>query len=272
MILYLSGTGNSRHIAEGLSTRLGESTLFMPHHPATSLQFTGKTLGIVCPVYSWGIPPIVIQYISELSKNFIETVSDLPVWIVLSCGDETAFAPEMLQNALEARGLTLTAGWSVIMPNNYVLLPGFDTDNKDVEIQKLDACKDRLDHIADCIHRHDWHHDYTRGKNQWVKSKVIFPLFKRWGVQPRKWHYTQECVGCGRCAEVCPVSNIDFSSGRPRWGGDCISCCACFHICPAHAVEYGKSTDRKHQYRTLMKTDIHKEIQKNQPKPEKTRY
>ena len=253
MILYFSGTGNSRRVAERLASLLEETPVFMPEADPAALSFEGNMLGIVCPVYSWGVSPYILDYIASLGEGFSKSVGDRPVWYVLTCGDETAYAPEILEDALRDSGLTAGGGWSVIMPNDYVLLPGFDVDSKELEERKLDASERRIVEIAERIGRGEWAHDFTRGKMQWLKSRVIFPLFKRWGIFPSRWHWTQGCVGRGRCALVCPVKHIDFETGRPRWGERCVSCTACFHICPAHAVEYGRITTHKRQYRSLLR-------------------
>lgn len=43
------------------------------------------------------------------------------------------------------------AGFSVAMPNNYVLLPGFDVDKKELEKKKLDEAVGRVEEINDSI-------------------------------------------------------------------------------------------------------------------------
>ena len=43
------------------------------------------------------------------------------------------------------------AGYSVIMPNNYILLPGFDVDSKEVERQKLEDAPAAVAAIAAAI-------------------------------------------------------------------------------------------------------------------------
>lgn len=253
MILYLSGTGNTRKVAYLMSDSLSEPLHFIPKVNPATLRFEGKTLGIVCPVYAWGVSPLVLDFISRLNQDFVEAASRVDIWITLTCGDETAYAPEILKKGMSDVGLNVDGGWSVIMPNDYVLLPGFDVDSKEVEGRKLSKFTKRVVDICGLIKDRTWTEDYVRGGMPWIKSRLIYPLFRRWGIFPKHWHWTQECIGCHKCMEVCPVGNIDFKSGRPRWGNKCISCTACFHICPTHAVEYGNITRHKHQYRTLLR-------------------
>lgn len=78
------------------------------------------------------------------------------------------------------------------------------------------------------------------------------------GVNPKKWHHTENCVGCGKCVKVCPINNItliQYNSCKiyPKWGQDCEGCCACFHVCPKQSVQYGKITKKAKQYNHFWK-------------------
>lgn len=45
------------------------------------------------------------------------------------------------------------------------------------------------------------------------------------------------CTKCGRCARICPSSNITWSKGAvPTWGRECIMCLMCAEVCPVGAV------------------------------------
>lgn len=250
MILYFSGTGNTRFVAESLSNILDEKIgLLSTSHP-NDLQLDGKYLIFSFPVYSWGVPPLVLDYIRELPDEIVDWLKDkdVPVVMVCTCGDEVAETPEMFRSAWADRGIEVKGIWSVIMPNDYVLLPGFDVDAESIEMSKLDAAPARILEIAQKIATEAWETDVIRGKWPRLKSRLVYPLFKKWGINPRKWSVSEKCVHCGRCVAACPVGNIRMSSGTPKWGKRCVSCTACYHICPAKAISYGRVTSGKGQY------------------------
>lgn len=249
MIVYFSGTGNSGYVAKRIAFGIGEKLLFLPETDPLTLELKDNEMfGLVTPVYSWGIPPIVIDFIRKLNEQFVIDLKDKYVWAVLTCGDETGCAPEMLEKSLIKKGMRLKSGWSVIMPNNYVLLPGFDVDNKKTETLKLDNAPGRIDEIIEKIINGISEKDFFHGSWPRLKTNLVYPLFKRWGILKGRWHWTQECIQCGKCAKVCPVGNIAMIGNHPKWNTNCTSCLACYHICPTHAVEYGKATVRKGQY------------------------
>ncbi len=49
-----------------------------------------------------------------------------------------------------------------------------------------------------------------------------------------------ECIGCGKCDQVCPVHAIDRAEGKKRRirKQDCISCGRCASVCPTDAIPY----------------------------------
>lgn len=250
MVFYFSGTGNSTFVATTLSNLLGLKLAFIPDIEASSLELPEERILFVFPVYSWGVPPLVSKFISDLPENYCERLKEggFPIDCVMVCGDEVALAPEMLSRDLEKRGLALNSIWSVIMPNNYVLLPGFNVDSKEVEQNKLASCQSRILEIAQGLQREDKRIDVTRGSIPWLKTKFVFPLFRRWGVFPKKWHYTKSCISCGKCAKICPLVNIEMKNNHPVWGTRCCSCLGCYHVCPVNAVQYGRETKGKGQY------------------------
>lgn len=253
MIYYFSGTHNSRYAALRLGSMCGEDVRFIPAtEPYTENLSTeiDKTVGFVFPVYAWGVPPIVLDFIKRLPESMAARMNEESVytWCVATCGDETGMAVEMLKKALQDRGINLSATWSLIMPNVYVLLPGFGVDTKDVEKRKLNEAIERIKEIAGKVNKKERTDDVHIGPMARLKTALIYPLFKRWGIDTKKWHYTDNCIGCGKCANVCPVGNIAMIEGHPHWGKDCTSCCGCYHICPTHSAEYGNSTKGKGQY------------------------
>ncbi|MBD5188223.1 MAG: 4Fe-4S binding protein [Bacteroidales bacterium] len=229
-IRCFSGMGNSAAVATRLAEKLPEGFADVVY---------------VCPVYSWGLPPIIVRH--------LENATDLAgrrVHLVVTCGDDTGNIDRQWQRLLRERGALAGSIYSVQMPNTYVNLPFMDVDSAAVANEKLARAAGRVDAIATRLASGIIETDIHRGALPGLKSSVIYPLF--FADLPRiarKFHSTASCTGCGICVRQCPNSNITLDSDRrPCWGNNCTYCLRCYHVCPTHSVAYGRRTSKKGQY------------------------
>ena len=248
MIFYFSGTGNSKWVAEVLAERLSDKAVFIPeaikHGGAYSLK-KGEKLGFVFPVYAWNVPAFILDFIRN-----VDIINVGYLYFVATCGDDTGMMCRGFLDAVEHRRWKCSCGFAVKMPESYVALPGFDVDPKDKEQKKLVKAENRILCIADYIERGAaGMFDCIPGSFPWIKTKVLGGFFNAFLMGSKPFHSTDDCISCGKCADVCPMGNIQLSdAGRPLWGSECVDCYACYHSCPVHAVRYGRFTDKKGQY------------------------
>lgn len=150
MILWFSGTGNSRYVAEMLAAELGQTLRRLtPDLRNGSLTPAphDDTVIWVCPVYSWGLPP----YVRAIIKNVDLGSAPLIHHLVLTCGDDCGLTAEMWRSDLAKRGWLSGLAFSVTMPNNYVCMSGFDVDTAELAQHKLSAASLRIREIARSI-------------------------------------------------------------------------------------------------------------------------
>lgn len=241
MILYFSGTGNSRYVAEQLGRLLGDDVCRL-------LSVRGlcdaERVIWVFPTYSWGVPPVVKQCMSGIqfkpgSKHFLVT----------TCGDDIGNCHKMWRKLISDKGSTAVSSFSVQMPNTYVFMKGFDVDSKEVESQKISSAKVRIAEIAHKIQDgNEQIDDVVRGSFPWIKTTIIYPFFVRFYMNPIGFQCGEKCVSCGKCAKNCPLQNISMTNGKPEWGSNCAFCLRCYHVCPLHAIDYKNTAACKGQY------------------------
>lgn len=254
MIIYFSGTGNTAHCALRLAELLDSesvhelSPLELTDPASTTLPFGSKEDRVVWafPIYSWGLPPVVAEYIKKV--RIPADLADVPHYMLCTCGDDVGDTVNQWRKLMMQRGFTTAGAWSVVMPNTYVCMKGFNVDTPELARKKVAESEDRLIEIAEAIASGEGCEDIVKGKFPWMKSHVIYPLFSRFATSAKPFRSNGGCTGCGLCSRRCPMANIVMKDRRPEWSDNCAMCLRCYHICPHHAVAYGKATDGKGQY------------------------
>lgn len=244
MIYYFSGTGNSYYVAKQLAKLTGDETrsIFEPSGN------NGDTIGLVFPVYGWAPPKAVCNFAENISHG----TRGKYLFAVMTCGDDAGKTLDILKKT----GFRPNSAFTVIMPNTYVSLPGFDVDSDKLRKQKLHDCAARTIHIADEINRRHDTTDIHEGALPRTKTYILGKISAKYLTDDRKFHVNSECVSCSACVKACPTGNISFSPlKRPIWNGNCTGCLACYHTCPHHAINFGTQTLRKGQYTIGRYTD-----------------
>lgn len=228
-----SGTGNSQWVADKLKGLIEEKE-----------EKEEGVFGMVFPIYAWGIPKVVKEYVEahreEISKARY-------VYAVMTCGDDMGYADKVLNKVV---GREVDAVFSVRMPNTYVCLPGFDVDKDEVATAKVQETLERLPAIAESIKKEEKKTEVCRGKMAWLKTYVLRPLFNRFLVTDKYFHVIKkQCIGCKRCVRGCPLGNMTMDAqGNVVWKHEnCTGCLRCYHRCPNHAVQFGRFTKNKGQ-------------------------
>lgn len=251
MIIYFTGTGNSRDVATRLATQLKDDDIVelcgdTLRNATIVAKLPCDTVVWLFPVYSWGVPPVVADFIKRASIGGIDGAKH---HLVATCGDDAGLTATQWRKLISRRGWIAASASTVVMPNTYTLMKGFDVDPEALAQQKLEESKNRVIAIAKRISAGATDDDIIKGRFAWIKSKVIYPWFIRFAMNPKPFHAIDCCTGCGLCARRCPLGNITMSDERrPCWGNNCAMCLRCYHICPVAAVQYGKATKGKGRY------------------------
>lgn len=244
MLYFFSGTGNTFRVANQLSHMLGDelSSVLSPS------PCNDETLGIFFPVYAWGLPLVVEDFIAKTLPSLVDGKHIEYVYCVMTHGDDMGYADAVLRKCLKAVGLPLNASFSLSMPNTYVCLPGFDVDSEEMAKKKIEETESRLQSIRDSIKSREAVVKVTRGALPFTKTYVLRPLFNSTLVTDRYFRtVNSRCTLCGKCVKECPLKNIHVADKKVEWGGNCTGCLRCYHSCPNNAVQFGKFTDGKGQ-------------------------
>lgn len=175
MLFYFSGVGNSARVANDLSKKLGDTCLCIADEILQSKDYVlraDEMVGFVFPVYSWAPPRIVLDFVRKLSF----TSQPSFIYMVCTCGDDTGKTAEIFSHAMETKGWSLQASYSVFMPNTYVCLPGFDVDGEDVATRKLKEEPMQVAEIAEKIRQRILGH-FCHGRSIACFKKLCYSSF-----------------------------------------------------------------------------------------------
>lgn len=241
-IYYFTGSGNSLDVARELSRELGTyEAISMVKAYKEGIDLDADSIGLVFPVYVWGVPRFVVEFLKKIK-------TDKYVFAVATCGGAPGGTLPQAKRILKQVGTSLSAGWSIIMPNSYT--PMGEAEPTDVQEKKFDNMRRRVREITEAVRKKE---KGTIEKNSalynFLFTTIIYNMYKPViARQSNKFHLNDNCKGCGTCVRVCPMENIELKNEKPEWGKNCTICLGCMQWCPSHAIEFGRGTRDKKRY------------------------
>lgn len=243
VIYYFTGTGNSLMVAKEISKRLGNTRIISIAKAIKNEENMSKAhrIGFVFPVYYNGIPEVVERFIKQM--NFKAEY----VFVIATRGGAPAFAIKQLERLLKDKELELHYGQYLNMPASYVRV--YDMKREEINCKIINKAKGKLNGISSSI-------EYKDINN--VRSNIIYDSFaniiykswrKRLKYKDNNMYANEDCISCGICMKICPVSNISMVDSIPMWNHKCQDCMACIQYCPVKAIQAGNKTVKRKRYR-----------------------
>ncbi len=250
MIFYFSGTGNSLYVAKRIAKTNNEelvsiASLLTSEKDKYEYQLKeNEVIGFVYPIYAWAPPKQVLKFVEKLK---LSNYKNNYIFSIATCGENIGNAMKVLSGALSKKQLLLNSGFSMKMPNNYIIMG--NVDSKEVERKKLLEAENTINTINKIIENRDKGvFQVEKGFMPSLLTNIINPLFNKGATHTEKFWASDKCTSCGICEKVCNCTNIKVQ-GKPSWGNKCTQCLACIHLCPTGAIQYGKGTEKKGRYK-----------------------
>ena len=210
--VYLSGTGNTKHVTELLFKEFEANGSLVPiESSGVDEALEDDELILAYPTQFSNIPYLVRDFINKHADIWQGKKIFLITTMGLFAGDGTGCAARLLKKY----GAVITGGLQIVMPDSIgdcKALKKSHEQNKEI-IAKADK------RIIDAASQ------MRAGK--YPKEGLSFASLK---IDPSK------CIGCGLCAKNCPTQNIRIEDGKAVSSDKCTMCYRCVDFCPKQAI------------------------------------
>ena len=244
MILYFSGTGNSKYVAKRIADALGDALVNLNDRikaSDTSLVETGERVIIVTPTYAWRIPRVVRDWLRKTELRGAKQV-----WFVMTCGSEIGNADKYNRELCAEKAISCMGTAQIVMPENFIAM--FNAPTVEEARRIVAKAEPFIDRAIAAIRAGHIFSPPRKKLYDRIASSAVNPVFYPLFVKANSFTASDVCIGCGKCEKLCPLNNITLQNARPVWGSNCTQCMACICYCPTRAIEYGKKSVGKPRY------------------------
>ena len=248
LMLYFSGTGNSKYIAELFCQRM--NGIF--HSIEDNIDFNNliaseEIIGFCYPIYGSRVPRIM----REFAKSHMELLKGKQVII---------FCTQMYFSGDGARAFTdifprgfvqVIYAEHFLMPNNVcnmfiTPLPSEKSIKKYI-IKAEKKMQTVCDKITNGIIKKRGFNPMSRALG--LIQGTLYPKLEKIGLD-KVW-INDSCTKCNLCVSACPMNNLENENGKIVSKNNCTLCYRCINRCPQKAISVYFRGKVKKQYKGL---------------------
>lgn len=233
LMLYFSGTGNSKYIAETFCT--GMNALCHSIEDKTEFNLLieeNEVIGFCFPTYGSRVPRIMREFV--LSHINILKGKKLII-----------FCTQLMFSGDGARVLTdlLPKGHTEViyaehfnMPNNICNFPLFKVTNGEENRKYLSVADRKLKKVCYNIKKGIVR---KRGFNFFSRCLGLIQGASFPSIEAKSKSSARtdgDCNGCGICVKICPMNNLELVNKEVKQKDNCTLCYRCVNACPQKAI------------------------------------
>lgn len=241
LIVYFSGTGNTKAIARGYEkaiTKAGHSVNLASIENLREIP-EHDFLIVGGPIYAGNMPDKLINWIRvTLPANGLNKKA---IVYSTSAGLLKVNGVKSIGKKLIKKGYTLIDAPTFEMPRNFYI-DKYDPTPEAIQKQRFENAAAT---ILKSVSKIDGN-PVLDLRESVIMIDLLADVFRMMAKSLGKsYHITDQCIGCGKCEKDCPQQNIHFK--EKLYSNNCMMCTRCIHNCPVNAIVYkGKQIE---QYR-----------------------
>lgn len=237
-LLYFSGTGNTKYIADYLEKNLKDTNNMIKSFDISQNPIIDKDIDLLIvggPIYAGNVPEKLIRWIL---KNVPENSKAKCIVYSTSSGTINAFGVDSLAKKLNQKGYTILSKEIFTMPRNFYF--GSYSMNTESEIKNLLLeTNKKLDLLISEIKNNTFKNKNFENKKVPLRDffAETFSIMARF--MGKNFSVDDTCIKCGLCIKNCPQNNIILDKNNTiKFKNKCMMCTKCIHNCPKNSISY----------------------------------
>lgn len=239
LILYFSGTGNTKAVAEGFQKSLQKrghaAVLHSLEENADLSEISYDFLILGFPKY-YEYPVLLVQ--KNLKQALPKREKQIPALAFCTQAGPLNTDFTKIEKMLKRKNHLLTVSVSFSYANNMFIFPVFQP-TEDTKVQKnRDKIQEQIEPLLNDFFSNQIRKERVKAWQKPVFHFVAAACTKLMPVFAMRFSADESCIRCGLCAKRCPVHNIEIKEGRPRFHRNCLFCMRCINSCPTNSIRY----------------------------------
>jgi len=260
LILYFSGTGNTKHVAESFGQKMGAKCFSIEENVDFSAEIKAHdTISFCYPIYNSRVPRIMRIFTHDYMADLIGKKIVILVTQQAFSGDGARVFTDLFAvgavDVIYAEHFNMQQNMGNIPIWSVLFKPSEKTNQRFIKNtdKKLNiVCEDIKNGIVKKrgFSKLSIYLGFIQGK-PWQRdtSEVMPTRLELKLTEGVRIH--EECTACNLCVGFCPMKNLMNCDGEIRHLNNCTLCYRCLNFCPQKAITVYIHRTPKWQYKGL---------------------